>query len=182
MDKGVAAVTETPVAGPRLAGWWLRAAAYVLDQTVLLIPLMVLYFVIMVPLFVTLAQDPAFRGPAPTTQLEAQRQSQLMLQRFLPALTGFIAISLLLPTAYFTFFHGWKGQTPGKMAVSIRVVMESGERMTYVRALIRYAVAIGLWWLLWFPGLLDLLWPAWDAKKQALHDKAAGTIVVRDLS
>jgi uncharacterized RDD family membrane protein YckC len=27
--------------------------------------------------------------------------------------------------------------------------------------------------------LLNYLWPAWDARRQALHDKAAGTNVVR---
>jgi uncharacterized RDD family membrane protein YckC len=29
------------------------------------------------------------------------------------------------------------------------------------------------------PHFLDLLWAAWDPKRQTLHDKAAGTIVVR---
>lgn len=29
------------------------------------------------------------------------------------------------------------------------------------------------------PLLVDLLWPAWDGRRQALHDKAAGTVVVR---
>ena len=27
--------------------------------------------------------------------------------------------------------------------------------------------------------LVDVLWPLWDAKKQALHDKVAGTAVVK---
>jgi len=27
--------------------------------------------------------------------------------------------------------------------------------------------------------LLDVLWPLWDDKKQAIHDKIAGTNVVR---
>jgi uncharacterized RDD family membrane protein YckC len=28
-------------------------------------------------------------------------------------------------------------------------------------------------------GLLDVLWPLWDAKNQTLHDKAVGTVVLR---
>jgi uncharacterized RDD family membrane protein YckC len=27
--------------------------------------------------------------------------------------------------------------------------------------------------------LLDVLWPLWDEKKQTLHDKAAGTFVIK---
>jgi uncharacterized RDD family membrane protein YckC len=33
--------------------------------------------------------------------------------------------------------------------------------------------------LLSAPHYLDLLWAAWDPKRQTIHDKAAGTIVVR---
>lgn len=33
-------------------------------------------------------------------------------------------------------------------------------------------------WLLLVPGLLDVLWPLWDGKRQTLHDKIAGTVVV----
>jgi len=29
------------------------------------------------------------------------------------------------------------------------------------------------------PAILDYLWPLWDRKKQALHDKVVGSVVVR---
>ena len=28
-------------------------------------------------------------------------------------------------------------------------------------------------------GILDILWPLWDQQNQTLHDKAAGTVVLR---
>ena len=28
-------------------------------------------------------------------------------------------------------------------------------------------------------GILDALWPVWDAQNQTLHDKAAGTVLLR---
>jgi uncharacterized RDD family membrane protein YckC len=34
-------------------------------------------------------------------------------------------------------------------------------------------------WLSWL-GLVDFLWCLWDADGQCLHDKVAGTLVVRD--
>jgi uncharacterized RDD family membrane protein YckC len=27
--------------------------------------------------------------------------------------------------------------------------------------------------------VLDMLWPLWDSKRQTLHDKAVGTVVIR---
>ena len=30
--------------------------------------------------------------------------------------------------------------------------------------------------------LVDLLWPLWDARRQTLHDKIAGTVVLRRVS
>jgi len=87
---------------------------------------------------------------------------------------------LLLSLVYFTLGHGGTtGQTWGKKLAGIRVVHESGAPLGYVRALIRWAVAIGLTILLIIPNLIDVLWPLWDSKKQALRDKAVGSIVVR---
>ncbi|HKC89735.1 MAG TPA: RDD family protein [Candidatus Limnocylindria bacterium] len=86
---------------------------------------------------------------------------------------------LLLSLLYFTLGHGGaSGQTWGKKLAGIRVVHESGAPLGYVRALIRWAVAIGLTILLIIPNLIDVLWPLWDSKKQALRDKAVGSIVV----
>ena len=86
---------------------------------------------------------------------------------------------LVLSLVYFTLGHGGaSGRTWGKKFAGIRVVHESGAPLGYVRALIRWAVAIGLTILLIIPNLIDVLWPLWDSKKQALRDKAVGSIVV----
>lgn len=88
--------------------------------------------------------------------------------------TGF-----LLSLVYFTLGHGGtSGQTWGKKLAGIRVVHESGAPLGYVRSFIRWAVAVGLTILLILPNLIDVLWPLWDSKKQALRDKAVGSIVV----
>lgn len=150
-----------------------------LDQLILAVPLMIVYFLFLVPVFFAMALDPSFRSTAPVSAAENQRRAQELMQRMVPAMFGYLAVALVVPIAYFSFFHGWRGQTPGKMAVRIRVVLENGERISYVRALIRYLVALALWFFFYIPGLIDALWPLFDAKKQAIHDKAAGTVVVR---
>ncbi|HEY0398566.1 MAG TPA: RDD family protein, partial [Acidimicrobiia bacterium] len=57
----------------------------------------------------------------------------------------------------------------------------SGGPIGVERAALRYVV-VGMFRVIVFFGLftvLDGLWPLWDPKRQALHDKIAGSVVVR---
>ncbi len=85
---------------------------------------------------------------------------------------------LLISLAYFTWFHGSTGQTPGDAALGIRVVDVrdgTGEPIGYSRAAIRWAVSI----VSYFVVLLGYLWMLWDPEQQTWHDKAAGCVPVK---
>jgi uncharacterized RDD family membrane protein YckC len=71
------------------------------------------------------------------------------------------------------------GQTWGKQALGIRVVRDGGLPFTYGTALLRDVVIKALFGVFAITSLLDSLWPLWDDQNQALHDKLAGTHVVR---
>ena len=96
----------------------------------------------------------------------------------------FTLLALLIayfgPTAYYTICCAEGGQTLGKMNGSIAVRLDGDENAPpgYVRSLIRAAVPPFMWLLL-IPGLLDVLWPLWDRKKQTLHDKLVGSVVIQ---
>jgi len=49
------------------------------------------------------------------------------------------------------------------------------------RAAIRSLVA-GVLTVIPFAAIVDLLWPLWDPRNQTIHDKAAGTVVLRQWS
>jgi uncharacterized RDD family membrane protein YckC len=49
----------------------------------------------------------------------------------------------------------------------------------YGRAFGRWIMPALFWAFLWIPGILDVLWPLWDAKKQSFHDKIVRSLVVR---
>lgn len=86
-------------------------------------------------------------------------------------------IGILVSLAYFTFFHGRTGQTPGDAALSIRVVDERNGTSTpigYGRAAGRWVVSI----VSFFVIILGYLWMIWDDKKQTWHDKAVGSLPV----
>jgi uncharacterized RDD family membrane protein YckC len=88
---------------------------------------------------------------------------------------------LLLSAAYFTFFHGRNGQTPGNAALGLRVVDlrdGTGGPLGYGRAAMRWLVSIASALVIF----VGYLWMLWDDEKQTWHDKAAGSIVVREPS
>jgi uncharacterized RDD family membrane protein YckC len=91
--------------------------------------------------------------------------------------SGGTGLGLLVSLAYYTYFHGSSGQTPGDAALSIRVVDlrdGTGEPIGYGRAAIRWLVSIVSAIVI----LLGYLWMLWDGEKQTWHDKAAGSVVV----
>jgi uncharacterized RDD family membrane protein YckC len=86
---------------------------------------------------------------------------------------------LLWAIGYFVYFEGGEeGQTLGKRALSIRVRSVSGGRASYGQAVGRRLVAV-VFNVLSPIGLIDVLWPLWDERRQCLHDKAASTVVER---
>ncbi|HVW31386.1 MAG TPA: RDD family protein [Acidimicrobiia bacterium] len=92
-------------------------------------------------------------------------------------------LSLILSAAYFAVLNGSvMGQTFGKKVLGIQVRdSETGGPIGVERAALRYIV-VGLFQVILFFGLftiLDGLWPLWDPRRQALHDKIAGSAVVR---
>jgi uncharacterized RDD family membrane protein YckC len=77
------------------------------------------------------------------------------------------------------------GQTWGKQACGIRVVRTDGMRVDARTAITREAVVKYLLFsflavfALAIPTIVNYLWPFWDEQNQALHDKLAGTFVVK---
>ncbi|WP_405087051.1 RDD family protein [Microbispora sp. NBC_01389] len=71
----------------------------------------------------------------------------------------------------------WNGQTVGKRLFGMRVVRETGEPAGLGPVAVRQAVMTVLGSLCCL-GLVDLAWILFDPRKQALHDKAARTLVV----
>jgi uncharacterized RDD family membrane protein YckC len=114
-----------------------------------------------------------------TAQLSAQMGAKI-------ALVGVILLVVYL--VYEVAFLTLTGATPGKRAVgiSVRLRDESGPP-PLLAVLKRTVVKEGggilarvplLGFLLWLFSLVNVLWPLWDHKKQAIHDKVAATNAV----
>lgn len=87
-----------------------------------------------------------------------------------------VLISWVLPAAAAIAFWIYRSATPGKMAISARVVdADTGAPLSLGQSLIRY---VG-YFVSTIPFGLGLLWITFDSRKQGWHDKLAGSVVVR---
>lgn len=178
--------------GVPLAGWWVRVLALFLDYLVI----GVVSTVITLPLQIQLQRDLQVlmeRFEAQTRASGAVPSPGQFLRDYLdvllPMVTWSAVIGFVLWALYNAVFLRWKSATPGKLALGLtirlrerpgtlpwssiaaRVLVQQGIALLAFMPLVYFA-------LFWFPWL-DGLWASWDRKKQALHDKAARTNVVR---
>jgi uncharacterized RDD family membrane protein YckC len=157
--------------GVPYAQWGTRLGGWLIDFVILAVPIIILSI--------------AFRHTH-VLQFHAMMARQHGVHRR----ASFSGLALLLGAvislAYCTILYGGpRGQTVGMMAVGVRVVRDGSlEPLGYGRALgralveqvFRATVLLLIFGLVW---LLDMLWPLWDKKRQTLHDKVVGTVVIR---
>ncbi len=180
-------VKTTPDGVP-LASYGQRVGAWFIDFVILLAITTAAswywlsQFVAWYTAWFTQIMNEAERGGSPTfdqTQLSGEITGYV-----LPISLVSFAVTIIYQVAFLT----WRGATPGKMAVGISVrLRDRPGNPTFLVALTRQALYLGTSLLSLIPGIgassviikiLNLLWPLWDDKRQALHDKIAKTNVV----
>jgi uncharacterized RDD family membrane protein YckC len=132
------------------AGFWIRVVAYLIDGVLLYIVMFLLMTIFGIGMFT----DP--------------------MNIDYGALGTIYAISILTSIGYFAGMESSAKQaTLGKMAVGIKVGNENGEKISFMNAVGRLLGKIVSALILY----IGFMMAGWDAKKQALHDKMAGTYV-----
>ena len=94
---------------------------------------------------------------------------------------GLGGLEALVFVGYLTYMWSSRGQSVGMMALNLKVVdADSGGPITLAKALIRAVVLYAeLLFCICIVGLVGALWMLWDPRRQAIHDKAAGTVVLK---
>lgn len=138
--------------GARYVGFWLRLAAAIIDVILITTVILVLAYLIYGPSYWQRTLGTAFLGVA-----------DAVLQIVLPI------ISVLV-------FWRYRSATPGKMIFGAKIVdAKTGMKPRMAQWLLRYIAYL----VSFLPLGLGVLWIAFDRRKQAWHDKLAGTVVVR---
>ncbi|HLC72739.1 MAG TPA: RDD family protein [Candidatus Nanoarchaeia archaeon] len=81
----------------------------------------------------------------------------------------------LLVVIFTIYMDGIKGGTPGKLILKLRIVNKQGSYIGIPGAILRYIGKLVSGIIL----SIGFFMIGWTAKKQGLHDKIAGTYVVR---
>jgi len=171
--------------GVPLAGWWWRGLAWLIDWLV-------------VGVVGGIVAYPWMRDIVDSYSdwldtVNADNSSSFETSQLQSDIAGPIAIvaliSLGVGLVYHVGFLAWRQATPGKLATGLRVrLRERPGPMPFGTVLLRWAGQFGVGVLSLLPvvgclyivyRLLDYLWPLWDDKSQAVHDKIAKTNVVR---
>lgn len=94
-------------------------------------------------------------------------------------LAGFFFLLFLLYWGYFSLFEAfWRGQTPGKRVMKLRVIKDAGRQITLFESLARNFLRVVDWLpSLYLAGVVTMLS---NKRNKRLGDLAAGTIVVHE--
>lgn len=187
---------QVPAAGPTtsdgqpLASYGARVGAYLIDLLIVgLLNLLVAgwaWYLWMADYW-TYVWDAAMAGDQDAVNnLTPEQLLGFFDWKYLFIATG---LSLLVQAAYHIGFLATRNATPGKMmlGLSVRRVDRPGPfgvGQAFMRMLLPLGVGVFsmvplLSYLLWFVSVADLVWPIKDQRRQALHDKIAGTQVVK---
>jgi uncharacterized RDD family membrane protein YckC len=135
------------------AGFWIRFGAIVIDAFIIWI----LNLILFIPLGILIPKSP---------------EDSYVFFSFMPLM---IIAQYAIPAAYDTWFVGKYGATLGKMACNIKVVVEDGSRLTYMRAFGRHFAK----WLSSMILAIGFIMAAFDDQRRTLHDRICETRVVR---
>jgi uncharacterized RDD family membrane protein YckC len=155
-----------PAGAFRFAGFWIRFVARLLDDIILGIAAGAINMLI----FGSLMPN-AFRvRPNPTPE-----EAMAALGPMMAALGLAMVVGLVLGGIYETFFVARAGATPGKMALSLKVVRPDGGKISVGRAAGRYFAKILSGMIL----AIGYIIAGFDAEKRGLHDMICDTRVIR---
>lgn len=174
--------------GVPLAGWWHRVGASVIDYLILMLVVGALTLPLIRDIlgafgdYFDAAMTAADEGLAAPSTAGFERE-------IAGSAVAIGAVAFVVGLAYTVGFLLWKQATPGKLAVGLRVRLRERPELPFSAIIARWATqsgAPGLLGLVPLVGflaslfsLVNVLWPLWDDKNQAIHDKVAKTNVVR---
>jgi uncharacterized RDD family membrane protein YckC len=176
--RGAAAGSEAGPAGARrkLAASWRRLVAFAIDAAILTLVTGALWGRLLASFANRMSKATSLHPGDPAEHGAVGRVFSHTIPPYLIVLVPTIILAIL----YYWLLTGYWGTTIGKRSVGIWVVKASdgspaGLRISFLRALV--FVLGGEVLPLFF--LADSGWLLGDRRRQALHDKAAATLVVR---
>lgn len=151
----------------RYAGFWIRTLAILIDTLILTA----------VTWIITSFFVPFILMVFAAGKMEGLSLEEILLAGATGAYCIYIFLTEVLYWLYFSILESSKWQASvGKKLLKLKVTDEEGKRITFLRATGRYFAKI-------LSGLIfgiGFMMAGWSKKKQALHDRIADTVVIRE--
>ncbi|NES31413.1 RDD family protein [Micromonospora terminaliae] len=168
--------------GQPLAGFGERLVAWLIDTAVASAVAMVLFLPVVLWLWFRMFND--MMVVAPDGTVPEPDPATMLTDFFLPMLLAEAGLLLLMFVFYWLYHVEYArrtGQTLGKKAMKLRIVpLDPTAPLTRGVLGRRYLVEFVAGSLVPFANYLDGFWQLWDKPwQQTLHDKFAGTVVVK---
>jgi uncharacterized RDD family membrane protein YckC len=171
------AAPPTPVPGTSHGRVGTRFAALLIDLLPLVLASLVLYLpavsALLGPILRVLPASDQAPAVDPTLLQAATADG---VAAFLPRAMGAGIIVQLLGIGYFVGSWLVLGRSPGMALLGLRIVSEDGGPIGLGRVIVRFTGYV----ISALPLLLGFAWALWDPRKQAWHDKLAGTLVLTE--
>jgi uncharacterized RDD family membrane protein YckC len=149
-------------------GFWIRFSAYLIDQVILFfirIPLQIAWQIYSFSLMSSMTRETRYPGLFPFG----------VSQTFWIVYAIYALLIFVIGLAYYVFFVGKFGATPGKMALKLKIVRSDRSKVSYWRAAARYFAQI----VTNLTAYLGYVMAAFDSEKRALHDYLCDTRVIK---
>ncbi len=174
---GYGAPAMTGVGGMPYAAWGDRVLAAIIDSLLVFGVMIVLYIAIMIIGGILggigMAIGGAFGGE------EGASSGSILGSGF--CCIAFVLLPLVsLGIGLYNKVHlvSQRGFSIGQGIMKLKVVTGQGTLVPVGTLVLRLLVQVGFGFVPFLP-LVSILWPLWDPQRQALHDKAVGTFVVK---
>jgi uncharacterized RDD family membrane protein YckC len=154
-----------PAAVVSYGGFWIRFVAYLIDTIILMVAMGIVQFAVLGSFMSFPHFDP-------------QTRPETLIAPMLGMIGVLSLFSIAIGCTYESFFVFKYGATPGKMALSLKVVRPNGEPVDLGRAVGRYFGKILSGIILYIGYIIA----GFDSEKKALHDMICDTRVIRTRS
>lgn len=151
-----------PAAVVSYGGFWIRFVAYIIDAIILGVAMGIVQFAILGSFISFPRFDPNARP-------------ETLIAPMLGMIGLLSIVSIAVSCAYESFFIYKFGATPGKMALSLKVVRPNGGPIDLGRAVGRYFAKMLSGIILY----IGYIMAGFDSEKKALHDMICDTRVIR---
>lgn len=164
-------VMASGTAGASLRGWryggfWIRFGARIIDGLVLWVPLMILFFLLLMPSMLKTTSDP----------------SNPNFEAFGAGILAFVFLSFAISACYEVLMLRYRSATLGKTACGLKVVRGDGSNLgwgvSFGRFFMWNVVTSGIPYLNFILMLTSSIMAGTDSEKRALHDRVCDTRVI----